>query len=356
MLLEKARKILLIQLGDIGDVVWMTPALWAVKRACPQAELSLFLREGNGALLDADPAVGKIFAVKNYRGNLYERFRKQILFLREFRRERFDVVIDFRSDERGAIMARLSGAPVRVAGYHRDAPFWRNRCFTHLVHPRPREKVESGAAEQSLCIVRELGVEVQTTIPRLYVRDEVKKRVLTLLQEEGLEAGNIVSLNPFSRWAYKELPYGKWPGVIDWIWQEFGITTVIVGSEAEKEKAAALARACTGKVCNLAGSTSLAELAGLLGASRLHIGVDSAAPHIAAAVGTPTLTIYGPSSWRDWAPPGERHRVIVAEDLCAPCYRKGCDNSNISRCLETLPVEKIKKSLREALTGKNMAG
>ncbi len=352
MLLKDVKKILLIQLGDIGDLVWMTPTLWAVKEACPQAELSLLVREENGALLEADPAVGRILAVRQYRGSLYERLRKQLLFLRDFRRENFDLVIDLRADERGAVMARLSGAPLRVAQHYQGGPFWRNSCFNRLVHPSYRENTGPGAAEQTLRIVRELGMEVRTTIPRLWIGKETAQSVRRIIGEEKIaELPRWCSLNPFSRWSYKELPEDKWVAIVDWLWQEFRMATVLVGAKKEREKAARLAWACSGRVWNLAGQTTLAELAGLLKLSQLHIGVDSAAPHIAAAVGTPTVTIYGPSDWRDWALTGERHRLVVAEGDCVPCHQKGCQNGNVSQCLETLPVEKIKEALRDILEG-----
>mgnify|MGYP001559694021 CR=1 FL=1 len=348
-LFSNVKKILVIQTGDVGDVVWMTPTLSAIKAACPQVELSILLREGSGAILDAHPAVDKIIEIRKYQGSLWERFLAQLRFLRDIRGERFDVVIDLRAGDRGAIMARLSGAPIRVARYLKGLPFWRNYCFTHLVKPPLREKVETGAAEQSLGIVRELGMDPPTTVPRLWVREEVKKRVEELLQKERVAGNAWCSLNPFSRWSYKELPYDRWVTIIDWLWEEFGTATVLVGSEGERKKGADLAAACSGRVYNLAGRTSLAELAGILSMSSLHIGVDSAAPHIAAAVGTRTVTIYGPSDWRDWAPPGEHHKVIVADGDCVPCHRKGCDGSNMSRCLATLPAEKIKEALRSVL-------
>lgn len=348
---KDAKKILLIQLGDIGDVVWTTPTIWAVKEAYPEAELSLLVRQGNGALLEADPSVDRIIEVKKYQNGFYKRLRDQLSFLVHFRGECFDMVIDLRADERGAIMARLSGAPARVAQYYAAVPFWRNRCFTLLVNPPPRGKEVRGAAEQSLRIVRELGIEAKATVPRLWIKEEVNERVFALLKEEKIDASfRWCSLNPFSRWSYKELPYHKWTGIIDWLWQEFQVASVIVGSAAERGRAAGITAACTGRVYNLAGSTSLAELAGLLSLSSLHIGVDSAAPHIAAAVGAPTVTIYGPSDWRDWAPCGEQHRVVVAEGEggCAPCHQKGCENSNVSKCLENIPVETIEQTIREA--------
>ncbi len=356
MFFPDIKNILLIQLGDIGDVVWAVPTFWAVKSAYPQARLSLLLREGSACLVEADPAVDEVIEVRKYRGRLPERWRGQFRFLRDFRSRRFDLVIDLRADERGAFMARLSGAPYRVAQYYDGLSCWRNPSFTHLVRPAERITVPAiGAAAQSLRIVWELGMAAPATVPRLWLRPEVSDRVRALLKEERIgDLSGWCSLNPFSRWSYKELACGKWVEIIDWLWDEFGMAVVIVGSAAERKKAAELAAACTGQVFNLAGRTSLVELAGVLSLSRLHIGVDSAAPHIAAAVGTATVTVYGPSDWRDWAPRGEQHRVIAAEGACVPCHRQGCDNSHVSKCLENLAPERMKNTLREVLTAGKM--
>lgn len=250
-------------------------------------------------------------------------------------------------------MALLSGAPIRIAQPYQGLSFFlRNRMFNRLVYPQPRtDIVKAKAAEQSLCILRAAGIPETGTVPRLWVCEEASTRVRALLQEEKIaDLPRWCSLNPFSRWSYKELPRATWVEIITWLSEEFGVATVIVGAQTERSRAAELASACpSAKVYNLAGKTGLAELAALLQSSSLHLGVDSAAPHIAAAVGTPTVTIYGPSDWRDWAPPGKRHRVVYPERDCAPCYRKGCDNANISKCLEDFPVESIKAVLREAV-------
>jgi heptosyltransferase-3 len=161
-----------------------------------------------------------------------------------------------------------------------------------------------------------------------------------------------ITVNPFSRWSYKEWAYNKWGEVIDWLLSEFAIATVIVGAPSERSKVTELAQCCTSNVYSLVGMTTLAELAGVLSLSSLHVGVDSAAPHIAAAVGTPTVTIYGPSDWRDWAPVGDQHLVAVPDMDCVPCYKKGCDGSGRSLCLETLEVDEVKKVVRGALEKK----
>jgi heptosyltransferase-3 len=93
----------------------------------------------------------------------------------------------------------------------------------------------------------------------------------------------------------------------------------------------------------------LREIPALLQLSRLHIGVDSAAPQIAAAVGTPTITIYGPTDWRNWAPPGEKNQVVVPDMDCSPCYKKGCNGSGRSDCLDKLAVAKVQDAVKTML-------
>jgi len=102
----------------------------------------------------------------------------------------------------------------------------------------------------------------------------------------------------------------------------------VVGAATEHERAGKTVQAYPGKSYNLAGKTSLAELAGVLSLSRLHIGVDSAAPHIAAAVGTPTITLYGPSDWRTGAPVGDRAPVVVPDWTAYPVTRKGATETD----------------------------
>jgi len=357
----QAHRILLIQLGDIGDVVWSLPALRAVREAFPGAVVAVLLREGNGLLLAAEASPPKIFEVRK---GLEESLR----LIRALRRERFDFILDFRGDERGGYMAFLTGAPIRAALYYPSLPRLRNRLFTHLVAPSGMA-LAIGAADLSLHILKAFGIETGKIIPELHLSQEVRLRATRILTDEGISApeeatggggermragtvrrGGWVTVNPFSRWSYKEWGLEKWARIVDWLWTEFGVAAIIVGTPTERERAGELGNSCAGKVYNLAGKTTLAELAGVLQLSRLHIGVDSAAPHIAAAVGTPTVTLYGPSDWRYWAPPGERNRVVVTDMECAPCHQKGCEGSGTSLCLDTLEVAQVQAVLREVLS------
>jgi len=355
-----ARRILLIQLGDIGDVIWFLPALRAVREAFPAAWVAVLLRGGNGTLLAAEDSPPAIFEVR-------EGFGESLRLIRALRRERFEVVFDFRGDERGAYMAFLTGAPLRAALHYPSLSRLRSRLFTHLVPPSV-VSAAAGAADPSLLFLKAFGIDARTTVPELALSSEVKYRARKILADEGIsplvdvpaggearpETGAAagegwVTINPFSRWSYKEWGVEKWARVMDWLRRDFGIASVIIGAPAERERANELAGVCAGGVINLAGRTTLAELAGVLHFSSLHIGVDSAAPHIAAAVGTPTVTIYGPSDWRYWKPSGKRHRVAVSDMECVPCHQKGCEGSGISRCLDTLEAGRVQEVIRAAL-------
>lgn len=347
---QSVTKILLIQLGDIGDVVWTTPTIWAVKNSIPGSKVSVMVKYGFGGLLEADPSIERIFEVKRYDGNIFQQAVGQLSFLKDIRAQHFDLVVDLRLGDRGAFMSLATGAPLRVSLYHPEGlPFWRKYLFTHGVVPAdPIHK--RGATDQSLRILRGLGIDTNNIVPRLWVSDAAKRRVRGMLIDEKIDSlKNWITLNPFSMWLYKEWNDYKWIEIINWLWHDYAIPVIIIGSPEEKPKAEALIRQCQARVFNFAGKTTLEDLAGVLSLSRLHIGVDSAAPHIAAATGTPTITIYGPSSWKDWAPLGKDHRVILPNRDCVPCHQKGCDNSGRSRCLEELTAEQVKSVIREVL-------
>ncbi len=137
--------------------------------------------------------------------------------------------------------------------------------------------------------------------------------------------------------------------LIDTIQKRYDLTVLITGSPDERGRAARVVERCCIQPFNLAGKTSIGELAAVLSACRGFIGVDTAALHLAAAVGIPTLGIFGPSPAVCWAPRGSRHAVVSKDMPCVPCRQKGCDNSEISRCLDELTVAEMNEKLNRFL-------
>lgn len=347
--------ILLVQLGDIGDVVLTTPTIRAVRETYPEARVSILVRKPFGNLLLADPSLFEVIEAEKIRGSIPHILHGYAEFIYRLRRAHYDLVIDLRTGDRGAILSFLTGAQER-AGQHVDGSFWHDFLFTKIIRnlkvaPPP---VHPGA-DQSLRIVRELGIDTMGSIPRLYIAPDDQLRANTLLAEFGLTpATQMVTANPFSRWKYKEWSDAKWGEVIDWVWEAHHVPVLLIGSPEEAAACHKIVAGCKGRAINLAGRTTLGELTALLSMSSLHLGVDSAAPHIAAAVGTPTVTIHGPSDWRAWRIIDDLHTVVIPAMECVPCNQRGCDNTKISLCLENLEAGAVIEVIRQVLRKTNI--
>ena len=337
------RNILLIQLGDIGDVVLTTPTMRAIKECHPAARLSILVFKPCGNLLAADPHLHEVIETSRVRGPLLRRLREYAAFVRNLRQKHYDLAIDLRTGDRGALLSFLSGAKSRIGCRGIREQFWHDMLFTQVIRdlkvaPPP---VHPGA-DQSLRVVRELGIDTENSSPKLYVAPSDLVRAKEMLAEAGAspEAG-MITINPYSRWKYKEWSDEKWVQVIAKLWEAYRMPAVLVGSPEEAVGCQKIVESSKGHAINLAGKTTLGELAAAVSLSRLHLGVDSAASHIAAALGTATITIHGPTDWRGWRIVNEQHRIVSPEMGCVPCNMMGCDGSGESRCLDELNAEPV---------------
>ena len=339
-------KILLIQLGDIGDVVLSLPCIRALKAHFPEADMVVAVREKAAGLLEDCRWVHEVLSVDTSRRKPAAAIRYQRAFFARLRRFRFDLAVDLSTGQRGALLAFLSGAPQRVGFFAYDGRLWRNRLFTHLVLPYAQPGTH--VVEQYLSLLECYGITTMHKRPELDVSIESRKAAAALLRAEGVAGGQpVIAVQPFSLWRYKEWGERRYIQLIDRITSEYPAAVIIVGSSNERNRAEKIAGRCRRNTVNLAGKTPIRLLAALLSECCFFIGGDSAGIHISAAVGTPTLGIFGPSAFVDWAPRGGRHGVVVKDLPCVPCRQKGCEGSGISRCLETLSVEEVMARVRE---------
>lgn len=355
--MEHYHNILLVQMGDIGDVVLTAPTIHALKRFYPDGRVSILVRKPFGDLLRADPDVYEVVEFAKGRRGAARVLKEYARVIRHLRRSRYDLAIDLRTGDRGAFLAFFTGAPARI-GYRGDnKKFWHSILFTKIIRVLS-PKAESGhpGADQSLRILRSIGMETGNPPPRLFIMPDARKRATRLLDESGLAVeGRWCTINTFSRWKYKEWDSGKWGEVIDRLWENHGIPSLLVGSPEEEAASRKIVEGREGHAYCFAGKTTLGELAALISMSSLHVGVDSAAPHIALALGTPTVTIHGPSDWRSWRVIDDSNKVVVPAMDCVPCNRTGCDDQGISRCLESLEVEGVLEVIETLLRQRNSA-
>lgn len=342
------RSILLVQLGDIGDVVLSLPCIRALRENFPQARITVAVRDKAAELLEDCPWLDRVIAVTKPSGTLWEKIRFQNDFFRSLRSLHCDLAIDLRTGTRGAILAFLSGASQRIGFYAEDGRLWRNRLFTGLLQREYSPDLH--VVDYLLCLLAAFGIPAERKTPELSVAVDKQERIRILLSEAAVPQDKIiVAVQPFSLWQYKEWGKEKYIALIRWLMAEHGVAVIVAGSAAEKDRAGEIVRGCEAGCYNLAGETSMADYAALLQRCRLFIGVDSAGLHIAAAVGTSTVGIFGPSSPVSWAPVGREHLVVQKNLPCVPCRQKGCGNSEKSCCLDELTLEEVRMRVESHL-------
>ncbi|MCK9273520.1 MAG: glycosyltransferase family 9 protein [Syntrophales bacterium] len=343
---DKIRNILLIQLGDIGDVVLTFPAIRALKQNFPHAKIVVAVREKARELIEdcrwADGVISVIKEKRTIPEELFYHFR----FFMVVRRYHFNLAADMKMGDRGAILALCSGASQRVGFFAHDGMLWRNRVFNRLV-------LDEGypgrhMAQYYLSLMASYGITTSDIWPEHIIPEKRMTQARKLLADEGVPSDRpMIALQPFSLWKYKEWGIEKYIKLIDWLVDTCHVSAIITGSHEERRQAEKITDTCKGHVYNLAGKTSIGVLPALFRKCKMFIGVDSAGMHIAAAIGLPTVSIFGPSSTDDWAPRGKQHRFVCKNFSCVPCKNKGCNDSGISRCLNELTLEEVQKALED---------
>jgi heptosyltransferase-3 len=347
--LKNISNILLIQLGDIGDVVLSFPCIRTLKENFPDANIVVAVREKAKELIEDCPWVAEVITINEEKRRWVEEIIYQKDFFSHLKRINLDLAIDLRSGTRGAILALFSGARQKIGRYAYDGKLWRNRVFTHLVHPdlKPGQHI----ADYYLEILTAHNLKTENIWPEITIHREKRQRAVELLKKEGVPTNRfLIAIQPFSLWPYKELKVDKYIALIKHIKSKFDFPILITGSPADWRRAEEIRKECKEGVFNFAGKTSIGMYAAILEACRLFIGPDSAGLHIAAAVGTSTVGIFGPSSIAAWAPKGKQHSIVYKECECLSCKQKGCKDTGISKCLEELTVEEVSAKVVEQIT------
>lgn len=345
---EDIHNILLIQLGDIGDVVLTFPCIRALRENFPRANVIVAVREKARELIEDCPWASGVISINKEKRVLGRAIVYHKNFLLHLRKFHFDLVIDLRTGTRGAVLTLLAGAPRRI-GYCGNGGRWRDRIFTHLA---PNEyDARQHVREYYLNLLFTYNLKTKNIWPELRVPEERRQEAANLLREHNIPLDRpLVAIQPFSQWQYKEWGMEKYVRLIKWIKSEYEFPVLLTGSPGERERAIEITNRCGEEdVHNLVGTTSIGTFSAILEACGLFIGVDSSGMHISGAVATPTVTIFGPSSPVSWAPRGKQHLVVQKDFSCVPCRRKGCDDSEVSLCLEELSFHEVRPVVRRQL-------
>ncbi len=330
-------RILVIKLKQPGDVLVSTPVLQALKDAWPEARVSYLVPQGTEEMVADHPLLDGLYVVTRHERSFREAWR----LIREFRRQRFDLALELSGGDRGAFFSLMSGARERVGFVRPRQPFWqRYGLFTKLLSRPP---VRMHMVEQNLEALRALGIEPRQPRLQFFWNGAVEAGISTWLKDKGLTPGEFVVMHPGAGWRFKCWTPTGYARVIEALMEDWRLPVVLTGSRAahEQDLLREILAECRAQPLNLAGRLTFKELGALIAKARFFFGMDSAPMHLAAAVETPAVALFGPSGAFNWRPWGEGHLVMQKDWECVPCGRDGCEGSKVSRCLVELDPDEV---------------
>ncbi|MBN2031470.1 lipopolysaccharide heptosyltransferase II [bacterium] len=333
------RKILISQTAFAGDVILTTPLVQGVKQVFPEAEIHLFVKPDTSNLLKNNPHIDIIHRYDK-RGS--ERGLTALLrWMGILRKEHFDAAFVPHRSLRSAVLVWGAGIPRRI-GFRRSVGSF---LFTDVVPYVSR----SHEVDRNLQLLRVFNREGMKFRPELYPGPEERNEVDRFFNEMRIETNKkMLAMAPGSVWFTKRwLPEG-FAEVAHRIWRNWGVQPILVGGKEDEYLASRIAGQQNGYIVNGAGKLSLLASAELIRRCSAILTNDSAPLHLAVAVGTPVVAIFGPTVPAfGFAPYGEDHRIIQKDLDCRPCAIHGgnkCPKGHF-RCMKDVTPEEVVEAL-----------
>ncbi|MEQ8163821.1 MAG: lipopolysaccharide heptosyltransferase I [Smithellaceae bacterium] len=339
--------ILIVKLSAIGDVIHTLPSLAALRELYPEAHITWVVEEAAAGLVNNHPLLNAVLIsrrkswIKYLRKGEFSRpLREMRAFLRELRKRPYDLVIDFHGLLKSALIVLLSGGK-RKLGY--DSMQELSGLFYNEKIP---EDMNKHAVDRYLDFPRHLGAKIAKAQFILPSDNAAQTRIQSLLEKYHLENKKFIAVNPVAYWETKLWDDEKFAGLADLIKTKLNMEVVFTGSE--KESIEKITTRMQAKAVNLAGETTLPELAYLYQKALLLVTTDSGPMHLAAAVGTPVVALFGPTDPQRTGPYGDGHIIIRSDLPCSPCLRKECPTT---KCMQDILPEQVLAAIKERLRG-----
>ena len=322
--------LLIIKLRYIGDVLLATPTLRALKAARPDVRITMMVNRGTEGVLSGNPDIDEILVLD--KGSVAAQWRLIV----ELRRRRFDTVLDLTDGDRSAFLSWISGASVRI-GFN-DEHRRRGICYSAVVPPQPglRHRID-----RDLAALKPLGIHARETPPSLWLTGEDDTAADQLLNRLGLSRDQpIMIVQPGARYWFKAWPAERFAELADRLANDYGFQVLIGGSREEEALAQRIQATARTSPVSIAGLTTLKQFASIAKRAALFVGNDSGAMHIAAAVGTPMVALFGPSNPDEWGPHGGRMMILYKGLDCRACFHPTCERGELN-CMQQLSVEAV---------------
>jgi 3-deoxy-D-manno-octulosonic-acid transferase/heptosyltransferase-1 len=342
-------RILIVKLSAIGDVVHTLPFLEVLAERFPLAKIDWLVEEESSAVPDGHPALNRLIVSKRRSWQadfILNGGRKTVLaeaagFVRDLRSIRYDVVVDLQGLFKSAVLTWLARGGLKVG------PSGGREC-SWIVLNRPPVPVDYHwhAIDRYLEVAHFMGCRTNRWTGRIPVGPEDRAGAAAILREQGLEGAPLVAINPMARWKTKLWVPDRFSILADRISQELGASVAFTGSPGDRPWIERIRNQCCTRPVNLAGLTTLKQLAEIYARCSVVVSTDTGPMHIAAAMGCPVVALFGPTApWRT-GPYGAGHRVVREPVECSPCFRKSCSSK---RCMEAITPEVVLQEVQGLL-------
>ena len=338
---SNVRRVLLVRLRSIGDTVLATPSLFALKRFLPDVRVDILVEDWVAPVLVNHPHVDNVVVLE--RGGFMTRARTA----RELRAANYDVVYNLHGGTTATFLTRATGARHRV-GFK---SYQYGQLHNHQA-PSPLliwQQQKTHSVEQQLALLGWTGVPV-TDRPRtsLGTSPEAVAKINQLLNDAGLSDKPIALIHPAAAFATKQWAAEKFARVVEHL-ADRGFTSIAIAAPKEQELLEKLRAETSVQVATFA--LSLPEVTALAARSRLFVGNDSGIAHIAAAVGTPSVVVFGSSNIAHWRPWNSAPAEVVFEEMpCQPCHGYFCEQFAQPECILRVPVNRVTAAIDRLLS------
>jgi len=338
-----ARKVIVVDLGFLGDTIHLIPALWELKTAYSGAGVHVVTTPLGTEVLRLAPCVDRSWAVELQHEK--RTLRQQWQILRGLRRERFDVAYNFSGADRTLFMTALTGARWKVA-----YPGGRRHFWNSLLIPcwAPRQDVDLTVFEQRRRMLADCGVPLG--VPRFNLRVEPAAAAWAA----KIVPDNSMHLSINSSKATREWPLEHHVTMLREVWRKHPDLTVMVSTGARERERQRLSAFCDllndKRLKVIAETISILQLAALLTRCRLHLGPDSGVLHLAAALGIPTVSFFREQgAYKCFMPVGPIHRVISMPCHCVDHRDAPCETLGRSECFARIEPSLVARLIGEQL-------
>ncbi|MEA3490201.1 MAG: glycosyltransferase family 9 protein [Candidatus Omnitrophota bacterium] len=351
------KKILLVQLNSIGDVLMSTPVLKSLRDRFTGSEIGVLTLPHTAVLLEKDPCVDRIFTYVDrfWRKMIFDPrlFRNSVKTIKLLKKTRYDLCIDLGGTFGSVICALLSDAAC-VVGPKREVKSGVFKSNTRNFYNRAVELKQKHILRQYLEITAEFGCSASIEKEKFYISEQDKKKAEMFFEENGLEKENFVAMHPGAKWPPKRWPAEYFARLVKMMFDGEGLITVLVGSPSDEPLLKAIKDKTEIPQTVLACDLGLGELGVVISRSRVFVGNDSGPAHIAAGVGAPSVLLFGPTDPETCAPVADRNIVLHNRISCWPCtlyYRRDRCESGENECLKNIDPEKVHAATKELMEG-----